>query len=249
MKILVINGPNLNFLGIREKKIYGNEDYDHLLKMIEEKAKEQIRTAVNQIVVNKDRARRKNERYSHGDILYFIGPSGVGKSFAAAGLANYQILGNNGFYLMSSSDVDLSNKKQSVVEQIFGPKAADFGYDLGNGNVKRRSSLFSYIQNNPNGIVIIDEYDLIADKALDEVMRGITDKGTVIVYGEELDCYILGVFEPIKEFEGKCIAIIHRLNDNDDKLILVPKDKDYNIDAIEALVEFQERYFEHTIIK
>lgn len=67
--------------------------------------------------------------------------------------------------------------------------------------------------------------------------------------GEELDCYILGVFEPLKEFEGKCIAIIHRLNDNDDKLILVPKDKDYNIDAIEALVEFQERFFEHIIFK
>ena len=38
MKILVINGPNLNFLGIREKNIYGNEDYDHLVKMLEEKA-------------------------------------------------------------------------------------------------------------------------------------------------------------------------------------------------------------------
>lgn len=67
--------------------------------------------------------------------------------------------------------------------------------------------------------------------------------------GEELDCYILGVFEPIKEFEGKCIAIMHRLNDNDDKLILVPKDKYYNVDAIEALVEFQERYFKHIIIR
>ena len=67
--------------------------------------------------------------------------------------------------------------------------------------------------------------------------------------GEELDCYILGVFEPLKEFEGKCIAIIHRLNDNDDKLILVPKDKYYNVDAIEALVEFQESFFEQTIIK
>lgn len=38
MKLLVINGPNLNFLGIREKSIYGNQDYDYLLKMIAEKA-------------------------------------------------------------------------------------------------------------------------------------------------------------------------------------------------------------------
>ncbi len=38
MKILVINGPNLNFLGIREKNIYGTEDYDYLLKIISEKA-------------------------------------------------------------------------------------------------------------------------------------------------------------------------------------------------------------------
>lgn len=37
MKILVINGPNINFLGIREKNVYGNQDYDHLLKMIGEK--------------------------------------------------------------------------------------------------------------------------------------------------------------------------------------------------------------------
>ncbi|MBQ7954246.1 MAG: type II 3-dehydroquinate dehydratase [Lachnospiraceae bacterium] len=40
MKILVINGPNINFLGIREKSVYGNEDYDYLLQMIAEKGKE-----------------------------------------------------------------------------------------------------------------------------------------------------------------------------------------------------------------
>ena len=40
MKILVINGPNLNFLGIREKSVYGAQDYDYLLQMIAEKGQE-----------------------------------------------------------------------------------------------------------------------------------------------------------------------------------------------------------------
>ncbi len=40
MKLLVINGPNLNFLGIREKSVYGNQDYQYLLNMIDNKAKE-----------------------------------------------------------------------------------------------------------------------------------------------------------------------------------------------------------------
>ena len=40
MKLLVINGPNLNFLGIREKGIYGTQDYNFLLNMIQNKAEE-----------------------------------------------------------------------------------------------------------------------------------------------------------------------------------------------------------------
>ena len=40
MKILVINGPNINMLGVREPEFYGYETYDDLMAMIREKARE-----------------------------------------------------------------------------------------------------------------------------------------------------------------------------------------------------------------
>ena len=40
MKILVINGPNLNLLGIREKGIYGTMNYDELVSLLKEKGGE-----------------------------------------------------------------------------------------------------------------------------------------------------------------------------------------------------------------
>lgn len=67
--------------------------------------------------------------------------------------------------------------------------------------------------------------------------------------GEELDCYILGIYEPIEAFKGKCIALIHRLNDNDDKLIIVPKNKSFSNNEIQVLTEFQEQYFQNEIIR
>ena len=67
--------------------------------------------------------------------------------------------------------------------------------------------------------------------------------------GEKLDAYVLGVFEPLDKFEGKVIAIIHRTNDNDDKLVVVPMDKNYSDEAIRALTEFQERFFESIIVR
>ena len=66
--------------------------------------------------------------------------------------------------------------------------------------------------------------------------------------GEELDAYLLGVFEPVETYTGKVIAIIRRQDDNDDKLIVVPADKSYTPDQIHALTEFQERFFKSEII-
>ncbi len=72
---------------------------------------------------------------------------------------------------------------------------------------------------------------------------------TVSGDGEELDAYVLGEFSPVKSFKGYVIAIIHRINDDDDKLIVVPEGVHYSDDAIRALTEFQERFFKSEIIR
>lgn len=73
-------------------------------------------------------------------------------------------------------------------------------------------------------------------------------EGDLAPDGEEIDAYLLGVFEPVESFTGKCIAVIHRLDDDDDKLIIVPEDKNYSAEQIIALTEFQERFFKSEII-
>lgn len=61
--------------------------------------------------------------------------------------------------------------------------------------------------------------------------------------GEEIDAYILGISKPITSFIGQCIALIHRTNDDDDKLIIVPQGQEYTDEEIRAQTHFQEQYF------
>ena len=67
--------------------------------------------------------------------------------------------------------------------------------------------------------------------------------------GEELDAYVLGVNEPLNEFEGEVVAIIHRTNDNDDKLIVVPKGMQLSDEEIRKQTFFQEQWFESIILR
>ena len=67
--------------------------------------------------------------------------------------------------------------------------------------------------------------------------------------GEELDAYYLGIDKSIEKADGICIAVIHRTNDDDDKLIVVPEGMDISDEEIERLVEFQEKWFKHIIIR
>lgn len=57
----------------------------------------------------------------------------------------------------------------------------------------------------------------------------------------------MGVNKPVEEFTGKVIAIIHRLNDVEDKWVVVPEDELYSKEQIEEQVKFQEKYFEYEI--
>jgi inorganic pyrophosphatase len=67
--------------------------------------------------------------------------------------------------------------------------------------------------------------------------------------GKEVDAYLLGVFDPVEKFCGKCIAVIRREEDDDDKLVVVPDGTDYSDTQIMALTEFQERFFNSTVMR
>ena len=72
--------------------------------------------------------------------------------------------------------------------------------------------------------------------------------GIIAPDGEEQDAYILGVDEPIDEFVGKVIAIIHRLNDIEDKWVVAPEGKYFTKKEIGNLVAFQEKFFDIEIV-
>ncbi|MCB9362042.1 inorganic diphosphatase [Candidatus Woesearchaeota archaeon] len=65
--------------------------------------------------------------------------------------------------------------------------------------------------------------------------------------GEDLDAYLLGVDQPVHEYTATCIAIAHREDDDDDKLILA--DKDYADEEIMQAIHFQEKYFKTKIMR
>ena len=61
---------------------------------------------------------------------------------------------------------------------------------------------------------------------------------------EELDVYLLGVNEPVEEYECHIIAIAHRHNDVEDKLIGAPVGLSFTKEEIETAIHFQEQYYD-----
>jgi inorganic pyrophosphatase len=67
--------------------------------------------------------------------------------------------------------------------------------------------------------------------------------------GKEIDAYVLGVDRPLEEFRGRCIAIVRRIEDDDDKLIVCPDGQDYSDAQIRDLTHFQEQWFDSKIVR
>lgn len=74
-------------------------------------------------------------------------------------------------------------------------------------------------------------------------------EGVIAPDGEELDAYVVGINEPISEYSGVCIAVAHRRDNDDDKLIVVPKDVNITDEEILKLINFQEKWFDTEIVR
>ena len=73
--------------------------------------------------------------------------------------------------------------------------------------------------------------------------------GVVAPDGDELDAYVLGVDRSLDAFTGRCIAIVHRSDDDDDKLVVVPDGVTFSDDEILTQTRFQERFFDSHVLR
>lgn len=73
--------------------------------------------------------------------------------------------------------------------------------------------------------------------------------GVIAGDGESQDAYVLGADEPIGSFEGKVIAVWHRLDDVEDKWVVSLDCSDYPDEEILRAIRFQEQYFEGELLR
>ena len=73
--------------------------------------------------------------------------------------------------------------------------------------------------------------------------------GVIAPDGEDLDAYVLGVDVPLTTFSGQVIAIIHRADDDDDKLVVVPEGVELSDAQIIDAVAFQEQFFQSSVVR
>ncbi|WP_420860531.1 inorganic diphosphatase [Algirhabdus cladophorae] len=67
--------------------------------------------------------------------------------------------------------------------------------------------------------------------------------------GQEVDAYLICVERPVEHFDGICIAILHRLNDVEDKLVIAPNNTTVSDAEILEQTRFQEKFFDTKLLR
>jgi len=161
------------------------EKFDKYLEPIKAQVKpkhELRRFALNTIDEKNQRIRGLSNRKG-AYIIYLVGPSGVGKSMSAEALTKVLTGSDSKPYIVEPSDIDGSSTKATVVDQLFGMRTKKVQMS----EMYEKSPLVKQVQATPNMVLLINEYDKMCNKDLDEKLRTIADHGYINVNGEMVD--------------------------------------------------------------
>lgn len=189
VKVLFSFAPDLYHKFIFEKPVNVDEAIASLEAGLDqligqEKQKEKIVTTIDGIL-GRNELMGKDEK---GHVLYLVGPSGVGKTCAAEIISEALNNSKKKFIINPASVGFNSNekgRKPVTVEQLFGLKSSMLDLFLDEG--KSQDSLIDYIENTKLPVIIINEYDKMWSRDLDEIFRAIVDDGKITVSGKEMD--------------------------------------------------------------
>lgn len=172
-----------------------NQDINTVLKELDrelecikgqEIAKKRMKAIVAAIIDERNEAKEKNKPYNKGDVIYILGPSGVGKTFSSECLSR-AIMGKNAEPIRIDSSCFDKVSNISLKSQILYMR----DQQKNNGGLSYNyvdNSIASKIASNPNIVLIFDEYDKWCTPETDEMLRTIMDKGVIYRDGERIDC-------------------------------------------------------------
>lgn len=178
----------LKFSKINKNVDVVSKAFDSELQCIrgQEKAKKKMKEIIASVIDARNEANEKGIPYGKGDVIYMIGPSGVGKTFSAERLSK-AIMGSSAEPIRIDSSCFEKKSEISVKQQILYMREQQKNSENSNFYYVD-NSLAAKIASNPEIVLILDEYDKWCTQDSDEFLRTIMDKGIIYRDGEKINC-------------------------------------------------------------